>query len=184
MSIRKRSTANINRRTVAGVLFGILVLSSGCSSSYQVSSSSNADPSFETFNVEAYNRSGTVVFHDGKEPDARNIVASPDSTRFVMEPFHEMTAVSTRTIKKIVFTNHGIGLLEGFGWGALGGAVTVLAIFAASPNPGSELSEPWIVAAFTAVGAGVGGVIGGIPGVIMGHSYEYNFATDADSTKQ
>jgi hypothetical protein len=50
-----------------------------------VSSSLNTDPSLNTFNVYAYERSATLVFQDGREVDARNITASPDSTRFLNE---------------------------------------------------------------------------------------------------
>ena len=173
----------MRRKIVSCFLVASLLFCIGCSSSYEVSSSSNIDPSFDTFNVDAYDRSATIVFQDGRELDARNIVASPDSTRFLNEKTDAITVVPTHTIKKVVFTNRGIGFLEGFAWGALIGAATVLAVSAASPSQGHEFSGTEWTLFFMALGAGTGGVIGGIPGVIIGHSYEYQFVTSADTLK-
>ena len=90
------------------VISGVLVFCSiqlGCSSSYEVSLSANADPSFNTFNVEASERSATILFQDGGELDVRNIIASPDSTRFLNARTNEITVVPTRAIKTVVLTS-------------------------------------------------------------------------------
>jgi len=169
-------------KVVSCVLLVSLLFWIGCSSSYEVSSSPNTDPSFKTFNVEAHDRRATIVFQDGRELDARNIVASPDSTRFLNETTDVTTVVPTHTIKKVVLANHGVGFLEGFGWGALIGSATASVLLAASP--GVEIDDDSVVWAVLLFGGVPGGVIGGIWGGIAGHTYEYQFPTSADNTKK
>jgi hypothetical protein len=167
------------------VVWSVLVfciLQMGCSSSYVVSSSPETDPSFKTLNVEAYDKSATIVFRDGRELGARNIMASADSTRFLNETTDAITVVPTHTIKKVVFTNRGVGFLEGFGWGALIGSATASVLFAISPEV--EIDSDSVVWAVLLFGGLPGGVIGGIWGGIAGHTYEYQFPTSADNTKK
>jgi len=159
----------------------------GCSSSYEVSSSPDAETSFDTFNVDAYDRSGTIVFQDGRELDARNIIASTDSTRFLNEKTDAITVVPTHTIKEVVFTSHGVGFLDGLEWGAGIGAVTgvTLGLLGSRSGNGAWGSDvAGISMGFGAIGAAVGGVIGGIWGGIAGHSYENQFPASTDSTKK
>jgi len=171
-------------RVVSCVLLESLLFSIGCSSSYEVSSSPDAETSFNTFNVDAYGRTGTILFQDGREMDARNIIASSDSTRLLMMEGDATIVVPTYTIRKVVFTSHGAGLLDGLEWGAGVGAVTgvtfTLIAFKGNGEWGSD------VAGFSmgvgAIGAAAGGVIGGIIGVSVGHSYRYQFVTSANST--
>jgi hypothetical protein len=156
----------------------------GCGSTSLVSTSAGGEESLNTFNVDAYDRSGTIVFHDGGEVDARNIRARTDSTLFMKEDAKTVSAVPTHTINKVVFINCGVGLLEGIGFGAVGGVVTGLAL---SGGGGSnEHSFGWgaDMAAITLFFGAAGGVVGGIPGVIIGHSYEYQFVTTAAGTKK
>ncbi len=173
------------------VIFGVLVFcifEMGCSSSHEVSSSSIGDSSFTTFNVDVYERSGTIVFQDGRELAARNIRASSDSTRFLTEENEAITVVPTHTIKKVVITNHGVGFLEGLGWGAGIGLVSGAAlglIGSTSKYSGSTGEDvAWATLTLGAIGGAVGGVIGGIWGVVAGHSYEYQYPTSADNTKK
>jgi hypothetical protein len=170
----------VRRKIVSGVLVASLLFSVGCSSSYVVSSSPNPGPSFDAFNAEMQDKTGTIVFQDGGKWEGKNILVSSDSTRFLIETTDAPMVVPTRTIKKVVFTNRGTGFLEGFGLGALAGSVVVLALPVASS--GGEFSDWSYVLFFTLLGAGAGGVVGGIPGLIMGHSYAYEFASSADST--
>jgi hypothetical protein len=174
----------VNRKTVACVALASFFCCAGCSSSYVVSSLPNAGKSFPAFNHDAYDRSGTIRFHDGSEMDARNIVASPDSLRFLSEETAATTVVSTRSVASVEFTNHLTGLLEGAGWGALGGGVTMLAIRAAAGPNGGEMSGWSYDLFFTFLGAAGGAVIGGIPGAIIGHSHSYRFmAVETSLTK-
>ena len=166
----------MKREIVSCVLVASLLFSIGCSSSYVVSSSPNADPSFDTFNVDARDRSGTIVFQDGRKLDARNIIAAPDSIRFLNEKTNAITVVPTHTVKKVVFKNHGVGALYGLGIGALVGAAIIL-VMASGPN-----EDEGLVAAYTLAGAAGAGAIGGVFGLGIGHSYEYQFVTGANST--
>jgi hypothetical protein len=164
------------------VIFGVLVfciLQLGCSSSYEVSSSPTGDSSFTTFNVDASDRSGVIVFQDDSDLDARNIAAAPDSIRFLNEKTNAITAMPTHTVKKVVFKNHGVGFLEGFGWGAGIGIVSgaILGLIGSTSKYSGSTGEDvaWATLTLGAIGGAVGGVIGGIWGVAAGHSYRYEF---------
>jgi hypothetical protein len=168
-------------RVTSCVLLLSLLFSIGCSSSYEVSSSPNADSSFNAFNVEASDRSATIVFQDGRELGVRDIIASPDSTCFLNEKTDAITVVPTHTIQKVVFKKRFAGFLEGFWIGALVGvpAGVGLVVFG---MPKGEGESNVIAAVF--VGGLVGGLIGGISGFVIGHSYEYQFPVSVDSTKK
>jgi hypothetical protein len=174
----------------SGVLI-ICIILMGCSSSYVVSSSQNAEPSFKTFNVDVYDRMATIVFKDGGELDARNIVASPDSTRFLNDITGAMTAVPTHAIVKVLQTNRGTGFLEGIAWGAGAGVVAglltgLVASASSSGNThafgGADMAD--VTLALGAAGGGAGVVIGGIIGVSIGHRYEFGFPATADSANK
>ena len=168
------------KKFVSIVLIMSLLVSIGCSSSYEVSSSANSSTSFDTFNMEVSDRSATIVFQDNSELNVGNIIATPDSTRFLLDN-DSTVVVPTHTIKKVVVKNHVIGLLEGFGWGVGLAVATITVVAIANGNNGgsnrgiggSSLFETYLF--FGGIlGAGLG-IIGGTIGVIAGHSYEYNF---------
>jgi hypothetical protein len=162
------------------IVSGLLIcctLQMGCSSSYVVSSSPNADLSFSSFTTDAEGGSGTVVFQDDSELEARNIVASPDSTRFLNEATDSMTVVPTHTVKRVVFKNRFIGFLEWAGIGAVVCGGVGLSLSANNKNASG------VGAAYAILGGPVGAVIGGVCGVIAGHSYEYQFPASAERAK-
>jgi hypothetical protein len=169
-------------KVVTCFLLVSLLFSIGCSSSYEVSSSPNGGSSLNAFNVEASDRNGTIVFQDGSELNVSNIIASPDSTRFLNEKTNAITVVPTHTVRGVVITNHGVGSLEGLGWGALVGSATAAVLLAVSP--GVEIDSDSVVWAVLLFGGVPGAVVGGIWGAIAGHSYEYQFPTTANSTKK
>jgi hypothetical protein len=154
-----------------------LLFSIGCSTSYEVSSSPNGGSSFNAFNVEASERSATILLQDGGELGVRNIIASPDSTRFLNARTNETTVVPTHTIRTVVLTSAGAGFLDGLEWGAGIGAVTGVTCGLIAYKPGGEWGSDvaGISMIVGAVGAVAGGVIGGIIGVSVGHSYRYEF---------
>jgi hypothetical protein len=154
-------------KVIAGLLI-ICMIQMGCSSSSQVSS-------FDEFNADAEGRSVTVELQDGENLEARNVLALPDSTRFWNVAANTITVLPTRTVKNVVMTNHLTGLLEGVGFGALGGSLAILAM------GGGTSSEHGFgggadVIGMILLGAAVGGVIGGIPGAIIGHSHTHQLA--------
>ena len=144
----------------------VCIIQMGCSSSSVVSS-------FNTFNVDVYDRSATIVFHNGSELDGRNIIASPDSTRFLNEKTDAITVVPTHTIRTVVLTSAGAGFLDGLEWGAGIGAVMGFTLGYIAHGSG-EHDVAYSMGA-GAIEAAVGGVIGGIIGVGVGHSYNYQF---------
>jgi hypothetical protein len=163
------------------VILGVVVfciLQVGCSSSYDVSSSPNADKSFSTFNTDAYDKSGVIVFQDDREMDARSIVASTDSTRFLNVATDSITVVPTHAVKRVVFKNRLIGSLEWAGIGAvvLGG----IGLMVSADN----VDASGVGAVYAVLGAPAGAVIGGIGGVIAGHRYKYQFPPSVDSAKK
>lgn len=122
------------------------------------------------------------MFQDGRALGARNVIASSDSTLFLDPTTAAVRTVSTRTIKKVIFTNRGKGFLEGFGVGAAVGTVVTLVFYAIF---GDQIElDPGGVVAVGVAGALAGGAIGGITGLIIGHTNEYSFVTSADSTKR
>jgi hypothetical protein len=155
-------------KIVSGVLV-FCIIQMGCSSSYVVSSSPNADVSFSTFNTDAEGGSGTIVFQDDSELEARNIVASPDSTRFLNAATDSITVVPTHTVKKVVFKNRFIGFLEWAGIGAVVCGGVGIALSA------SHQDASGVGAAYAILGGPVGAVIGGVAGVVAGHNYRYEF---------
>ncbi len=182
-NIEEVDLRTMKKTIVSCVLVGSLLFCIECSSSYMVSSSLGAEESFSTFNADAEGRSGTIVFQDGRKLDAQNIIASPDSTLFLNGETGAITLVPTQTIRKVVLTSHGVGFLEGFGWGALVGSAIVLAIYTGDSGHTIELDPAGVIGFVLLFGGGAGGVIGGIPGLIMGHSNEYQFVSSAESTK-
>lgn len=168
----------MKRTIVSSGLVASLLLSIGCSSSYVVSSSPESDPSFDTFNTNMYDRSLVVVFQDDRELDARSIVASADSTRFLNETTDSITVVPTHTINKVVLRSHGGGFVDGLLWG--GGIGAVLGVIAGlSAGEGDPHRFGYAVVGAVAVGASTG-LIGGLIGLGIGHRYEYQFpATDS-----
>lgn len=155
-------------KIVSGVLV-FCIIQMGCSSSYVVSSSPNADLSFSTFNTDTEGGTGTVVFHDDREVEARNIVASPDSIRFLNAATDAMTVVPTHTVKRVVFKNRVIGFLEWAGIGAVVCGGVGLSLSANNKNASG------VGAAYAILGGPVGAVIGGVAGVVAGHNYRYEF---------
>ena len=151
------------------VLLCLCTLQMGCSSSSVISS-------FDAFNADAEGRGATIVFKDGRELDARSVLALPDSTHFWNDGTNSLSVVPTQTIKYVVLMNRFVGSLEGVGFGAIGGCVAILAMGGGtSQEHGFGGSED--VAGMFLLGAAAGGVIGVIPGTIIGHSYTYQFAT-------
>ncbi len=106
---------------------------------------------------------------------AHNVVAAPDSTRFLNEGNEVITVVATHAVKKVVFTNPGTGFLEGFGVGALVGSAFIFAIIPRTVSVGAD------VAGATLGGGALGGLIGGIIGLVIGHRYEHVFVSGEDS---
>jgi len=162
------------------IIFGVpvfCIIQMGCSSHYVVSSDTNSDPSFSTFNTDAAGRRGTIVLHDGEKIGARKVKTDPDSTSFVNTLTGARTVVSNHAIDKIVFTSSGIGFLEGSGIGLLAGGLGGLA--AAWIIVGRGAGEEGLAYVFLPLFGGGGGLLlGGIIGGSIGHSYEYMFGRE------
>jgi hypothetical protein len=167
----------VKRTIFSSVLVASPLFLIGCSSSYVVSSSPDGDPSFNTFNTDTYDRSVVVVFRDHRELDARNIVASTDSTCFLNETTGSTTVVPTHTVKEVIFRSHGAGFVDGLLWGGGFGAILGAVGGLASGEGGGG-------AVFVAVAVGAStGLIGGLVGLGIGHRYEYQFPATNSAKK-
>jgi hypothetical protein len=177
-NINQWSTFEMNRTLLSCILFGFLATCSGCTSSYEVSSSPLSDHSFDTFNAEVFGRSGNIIFRDNSELDGSDILAFQDSTRFTNEKTDVRAVVPTATIRKIVFTSHSSGLLQGLKWGVISGAAAGL-LGAAVGYPfmkgGGEIPREVIFIFLPALGVGGGLIFGPIIGGIIGDTEEYRF---------
>jgi len=166
--------------SVCAVLAGCLF---GCGSTYQVRSEPGAEESLNAFNIDAYDRSGTIALEDGREVDARNVRVTPDSTYFMGGKSRAAAVVPFRSVRTVVFKNHVIGFLEGFGIGAFLGAGVGLALGSSSKggaHSGLEIDAAGIALIFGAAGA----LLGGVPGSLIGHSYEYQFVPSVGDARK
>ena len=83
----------------------------------------------------------------------------------------------TREVRNVVLKDLFMGLLEGFGWGALAGAATIVTVRAAVGGSKDVTSWDYFI---IAAAIGGGGLLGGFPGLIIGHTNEYQFAPTRD----
>ncbi len=161
-------------RTTVLVLF-LAIAQPGCTSSYIVSSTPHdEDVSFSNFNALAKNRSARVILQDSTILHAQEMMVEQDSVYFLDEHSGGRTVMPTLSIKKIVFRNRILGLLEGAGFGVLaGGAAGLLAAVVTGPHPAEE---GLVYIGGPLLGGAAGLLIGPMYGVIKGHNDEYEFA--------
>jgi hypothetical protein len=167
-------------KILSGVLIGCSI-HMGCVSTSTISSSPGAQGSSPTFSVDGNGEAdtmafdwATIVFLDGKQVDAQNVTATPDSTSFLNIPAGSRSIVPMHTIDKIINKDKFIGMLEASGIGLLAGAGTG-ALAAAIGANGNVFGIIFVVGG----GAVVGAVAGGIVGLIVGHTYEYKFVHES-----
>ena len=158
-------------RTIIPMLF-LGIAQVGCSSSYIVSSAPQDEyVSLSNFNTLAKERSARIVFQDGTSLYAQEVIAEQDSVNILDENTGRRVVMPALKIKKIVFRNRGLGLLEGAGIGILaGGATGLLVAVVTGPHPAEE-GFAYIVGPI--LGGAAGLLIGPIYGVIKGHTDEY-----------
>lgn len=166
-------------------LFGLVIFFWGCSSSSSVRSTSvEGALSYGEMNNQLRERSANIEMIDGRDIFADNVTLSGDSVSWLDASTSETSKVSTRQIRRIVIKNHFIGALEGMGIGLLVGGSVGFILGSSGPEGGAWGRSGQIAMGLIVVG-GTGVIVGLIPGLIIGHSYEYEFprAEQSDSTQ-
>ncbi len=160
---------------LTGMLFGLAIFFSGCSSSYTVSSTGKPDAEFSCreMNEELGGRETIIELKDGGEISAKGVMVSNDSVAWLDASTTKQTSVATQRIKRIVLKNRLVGGLEGLGIGLVAGAALMVAHFAFGSHTG-EIGENWVEIGLI-LGGGAGAIVGLIYGLIAGHSYNYDF---------
>lgn len=160
------------------LLSGLAAFSTGCSSTYTVSSTGKPDAEFSHQEMieELAGRDVTIELKDGISILAKEVKISNDSASWVDVSTTERTNVATSVIKKIVIKSHGIGALEGMGIGILIGGTGGI-ILGSSGSGGGTFGREGAIAMGVIVVGGAGLVVGLISGATIGHSYEYEYQT-------
>lgn len=157
----------------------------GCSSSYFISSQQGELSSYSQFNTAAKEKKAAIVFQDDSSADAQEVLADPDSISWLPPTNNARMTVAMHKIKKVVFKNPLLGLLEGAGIGLILGGAGGLVY-----EGGGGGSQDGFLGDFgglpTAIGAGAGLLIGTIVGGAFGHTYNYEFywSQRSDSSKK
>lgn len=137
-----------------------------------------AVPRSQVYVVERINgkNKATISFTNGQQESSEDVVVTNDSVAWIGQvKVSPKVTLSTAQIKKIVLTNHFVGVPEGAGIGVLAGiGAGILAaaiILHGNPDPEAQLAYPIL----TFYGASGGLAAGTLIGFIFGHKYEYDF---------
>jgi hypothetical protein len=177
------------------ILFFLAIFLCGCSTTYSVRSSVKnnymyeklkGQPSrkvcgYDYFNEELRGQDATIELRDGKEVYAMGVQIANDSVSWFDASTYIKSKVSLEQLDKIIMKDHAIGAAEGLGLGLLSGAVVGTGIgLVLYSNSNSDYRALSILAGGI-VGTVVGFVVGPITGVIIGHSYIYEFPMEQPS---
>jgi hypothetical protein len=154
-------------------IFIFYFLVTACSSSYVVSSSGE-DTSVDEFNKFAEGKEVEIILIDSKVITATDLYLSADSLYWFNPETKLKNGVAKSEISKVMFTDWGLGGLEGAGFGFLSGGALGVMLVAGLEAVGSELDDSAYTDGFVSIGI-VGGLIGFPIGAIIGHTNEYEF---------
>lgn len=159
-------------------LCGLAIVLSGCSSSYTVGSGgkSNSEYSYQEMNEELRGRNVNIGLKDGRDISATEVSIFGDSVSWIEERADKVSKANIREINSIVRKSSLVGALEGMGLGLAGGGGIGLII---GSNQHSREIPMGLVGLI--LGGGVGIIAGLTTGLIVGHSYNYEFPTTEQS---
>jgi len=161
------------------ILFSLAIFLCGCSSSYLVSSTGkpDADYSYQEMNEELKGEDVKIELKDGMNIFAKDVKISDDSMSWVNQETDEESRASLLDINKIIMKSHGTGALEGTGFGLVGGGgLGALVGQIIVGNHGAWGTGAGVFFG-SIIGGGIGIIVGPITGLIIGHSYNYEFQT-------
>jgi hypothetical protein len=165
------------------ILFGLAILFSSCSSSYTVSSAGkpNAEYSYREINEELKGRDIKIRLKDGGVISGKDVKVSEDSVSWVDELTDRESKTNIRQLDGIVTKNHLLGSLEAVGFGLVGGGgLGALVGQVAVGNNGKWGTGAGDAMGFI-LGGGAGIILGFLTGLIIGHSYNYEFLSTTQS---
>lgn len=163
--------------TLTTILIGFAICLTGCSSSYTISSAGrpHSEYGFQEMNEELHGRHVTIDLKDRMDISAKEVNISDDSVSWVDASTADKTKVAMGQLRRISFKNHFVGGMEGLGFGLVGaGGLGALVGQIAVGNDGEWGSG---AGAFFGLilGGGAGTIVGLTSGLIVGHSYKYEF---------
>jgi hypothetical protein len=160
------------------LFFFLLFLIASCSSSYNVSSSSE-DKSVIEFNESAKGEEAEIIFTNNVEITATDVYLSADSLYWFNPATKLKTGVPKSEIGKVMFTDTWTGGAYGAGAGFIGGVALWVAV-----NDSMENSQfDSYMGGLAALGI-VGAIIGFPVGLIVGYPVEYKFQNVGQARKQ
>lgn len=161
-----------NMKTMSNI-FIICFIVTACSSSYVVSSSGE-DTSVDEFNKFAAGKEAEIILIDNTVITATEVYLSADSLYWLNPEKKLKTSVVKSEIREVMFTDMLRGGLEGAGVGFLSGGVAGVLLIAVVDVIGGEIEGSAYVASFAFFGV-CGALIGFPIGMIIDHTYEYEF---------
>jgi hypothetical protein len=166
---------NFNNTRIYNMKYFFLVILfisvTGCSSTYVVTSSSSTnEASVVEFNKFAHGREAEIILIDKTINHATEVNLTADTLYWIEKDYVLKRGVIKSDVTKVIFKDHFIGFLEGWGLGIVsGGTAGLLSYWAFGKG------NVWAFFGLTGIGIIVGAAAGIVTGIIIGHTYEYNF---------
>ena len=162
---------------LTAILVALTICLFGCSSSYKVSSAGrpNAKYSYREMNEELEGQRVKIELKDGEVISAKDVKISEDSVSWVDNHTNRKSKASIQKLDRIVMNNHLLGSLEGLGFGLLGGGGLGAVVGQLAVGNETEWGTGAGAAIGFILGGGAGIIIGFPTGLIIGHTYHYEF---------
>ena len=159
------------------ILFGLVIFLGGCSSTYTVSSEGkpNAEYTYRRMNEKLEGQHVRIELKGGTVVSAEDVTISEDSVSWVDNHTNRKSKASIQKLVRIVMNNHLLGSLEGLGFGLAGGGGIGALTGELTGNKHTVLGPDAPAAIGFILGGGAGIIIGFPTGLIIGHTYHYEF---------
>ena len=165
------------------ILILLLQLIAACSSTHNLTSprGSSSDSEFNNF---AKDETAKIILINDSVYKATNVNLSAETLCWNNSKTRRKVCKSCSEINSVIFKNEWLGGLEGAGFGVIGGGTVGLVTGIINPNLDSDWGSGSTAAIYSILGAIGGTLIGFTAGMIMGHTYEYEFQGQGEINKQ
>ena len=159
------------------ILFGLVIFLGGCSSTYTVSSEGkpNAEYTYRRMNEKLEGQHVRIELKGGTVVSAEDVTISEDSVSWVDNHTNRKSKASIQKLVRIVMNNHLLGSLEGLGFGLVGGGGIGALVGQVAIGDKTEWGRGTGAAIGLILGGGAGIIFGFTTGLIIGHTYHYEF---------